>query len=547
VTRTTLLRAAAFMALGGLVAPSCSEGIDDLSPDHPPIPANFSPAPSGLRRLLGRQYINSVRVLLGGAGAQAATPPPDGSLHGFDSIAAAELSLPPTAVATYEASARAIGHAAVADPATLAAILPCTPTGPADAACHRQFVTSFGRLAWRRALDAPEVDRIAAIAQRASSEYSDFKAGVAYAISALLQSPNFLYMVELGERAQDLPEEMHRLTKGELLTRMSFFLLDQTPGAELLDFVDQHDLDAETIRQLAHQLVERPEAHGALAAFYSEILRVRDLEDLSKSEELFPQFSPALAQAMKEETLRLVDDIVWERDTDVRELLTADYTFVNQDLTALYGIAPPAADGFKKVTLPDGQTRSGILSTSAFLSRFAHPDQTSPTRRGLFVRTTVLCEDISPAPPGVNTTLPGPSSQQTLKQQLEAHMREDQCKGCHALMDPIGFALESYDAIGAFRTHDNGLPIDTTATDVVGIGSFASARELGALLREDPRVSLCVIKNLLRSSLGHMETPGEKPAIGELDDVFAAGGYRMRALLVELCASPVFQLVGDPK
>ena len=544
--RSIILRSVALLVAIGAVAPACSDDLDELFPPGAALPANFAPAPGGLRRLLSRQYVSSVRVLLGEAGAQAATPPTDGSLHGFDSIAAAELSLPPSAVATYEASARAIGQAAIADQATLNGILPCTPAGPADAACHRQFVTSFGRVAWRRGLEQPEVDRITGIAQAASTAYADFNLGVAYAIAALLQSPNFLYMVELGEPAQDLPE-MRRLTKGELAARMSFFLLGQTPDAALLDFVDQNELDELAIRKLAEQLVARPEAREELSAFYGEILRIRDLADLAKNQELFPQFNTDLGQAMKEETLRIIDEVVWTQDMDIRELLTADFTFVNQDLAALYGVAPPAGDDFVKVTLPESQMRSGILSTSAFLSRFAHPDQTSPTRRGLFVRNTVLCEVIEPPPPGVSTTLPGATSDMTLKEQLQQHMKDPSCNGCHRLMDPIGFALENYNAIGAFRTKDNELPIDSTATDVEGIGSFASARELGELLREDPRVSLCVIKNLLRSSLGHLETPGEKSSIGQMDEAFAAQGYRMQALLVELVASPVFQLVGDPK
>lgn len=548
--RSMIIRAAVMAALASVVAPACSDDYDDLFPSDEETPdgeiENFVPAPGGLRRVLSRQYVSSVRVLLGEAAAQAAAPPTDASLHGFDSIAAAELSLPPIAVAAYESSARAVADAAVADPAALAAVLPCTPAGTADAACLRQFVTSFGRLAWRRPLEPAEIDRVTAIAQAAAQAYTDFNAGVAYAITALLQSPNFLYLVEVGAPDPENPA-VRRLTPRELITRASFFLLDRTPDAALLDLADQGPLAPDALRNLARQLVARPEARDAVARFYEEILRIRGIEDVSKSAELFPQWSPELAQAMKEETLRLLEDVIWTRDADVRELITADYTYVNQDLAALYGVAPPPGDDFVRVTLPPDQMRSGLLSTSAFLSRFAHPNQTSPTRRGLFVRTTLLCEEVQPPPPGVSTTLPGPTSNMTLKEQLQQHMKDPTCNGCHSFIDPIGFALENYDATGAFRTKDNGETIDPTAEGVVGLGSFASARELGELLKDDPRVSLCVVKNLLRSSLGHLETPGEEPAIEAVHEAFGASGYRMQDLLVELVASPAFQLVGEPK
>lgn len=546
--RSSVLRAATMALLAAVVAPACSDDVDDLFNDPPAeVPETFAPAPGGLRRLLAGEYVDSIRVLLGDAAAAAATPPPDSSLHGFESIAAAELSLSPSAVATYEASARAAALAAVTDPAALASILPCQPTGTADAACHRQLVERFGRLAWRRPLDTAELDRITAIAQAAATAYGDFNTGVLYAVSAILQSPNFIYLVEVGEPDPDDPA-VRRLTPHELVARMSFFLLDQTPDAALLDAADQGPLDDEALRALARQLVARPESRAALERFWLELLRIRDLEDVSKSQDLFPQWSQDLAHAMKEETLRLLEDVIWTRDTDARELLVADYTWVNQDLAALYGVAPPAGGDFTRVTLPASQNRSGLLSTSAFLSRFAHPDINSPTRRGLFVKDILLCEEVAPPPPGVNTTLPEPSGEVvTLRKRLEQHMAIEGCGGCHSQMDPIGFALENYDAIGAYRTEDNGIPIDSAVTDVLGIGTFASARELGLILRDDPRVTMCMVKNVLRSSLGHLETEGEMPAIEAVHEAFGASGFRVQELLVELVASPAFRLVGEPK
>ena len=238
--RSMVLRAAALTMLAGIVTPACSgDDLDDLFPALPGDgSASFEPAPGGLRRMVASEYIGSIRVLLGDDAAEAATPPPDSSLHGFESIAAAELSLSPSAVATYEASARAVAQAAVSDPGALAALLPCQPAGPEDAACHRQLVTRTGRLAWRRPLEPAEIDRITAIAQQAATDYENFDAGVVYALSALLQSPHFLYLVEVGDPDPDNPS-VRRLTPHELVTRLSFFLLDHTPDAALLDLADR--------------------------------------------------------------------------------------------------------------------------------------------------------------------------------------------------------------------------------------------------------------------------------------------------------------------
>ena len=263
---------------------------------------------------------------------------------------------------------------------------------------------------------------------------------------------------------------------------------------------------------------------------------------------MFPQWSPDVAHAMKEETLRILDEVIWTRDADARELVTADFTFVNQDLAALYGVAPPPGDDFVRVTLPASQNRSGLLSTSAFLSRFSHPDRNSPTRRGLFVKDILLCDPVDPPPPGVTTTLPEPSDEQvTLRQRLQQHMEDIKCAGCHLQMDPIGFALEHYDPIGNYRTEDNGLPVDSVVEDVLELGSFSSARELGLILREDPRLTLCMVKSMLRGALGHLETEGEAPALEDVHEAFSASGYRIQELLVELAASPAFRLVGEPK
>lgn len=554
--------AAAFLALSLGLLPACSGADDDLglpglssggtsgntsgsstsNTDDPLVPA-----PGGMRRLLARQYVSSVRGIFGPVAAAAANPPADSTLHGFDNIGATELSLPATAVEAYETSARAVAEAVIDDAPTLDQLLPCTPMGIDDTACFQAFVTDVGRLAWRRPLDAHETDLLVKLAEAAATEYQSFEAGLGYAIMGLLQSPYFIYSVEVGEPDPQNPP-YRKLTGYELASRMSFFLLDTTPDAALLDQVEAGALATpEGVRAVAADMIAAPQARAALASFFSELYRLRDLATLQKDTVLYPKFTDTLPAAMKQEALELVNDIIWVRNADARELFTADYAFVNAELAGLYGVAAPPS-GFKKTTLPAEQKRSGILGSAAFLSRFSHPGITSPTRRGLFVQAALLCHEIPPPPVGVDTTFPAddPSQPKTMKQKLQNHMKDPNCSSCHVQMDPIGFALENFDAIGGYRVADKGLPIDPTGT-VEGLGSFASPADIGAILSEDPRGTACIIRNIYRNSMGHLETKGEVPALRDLEEAFEASGYRVQSLLVELVASPAFQLVNEPK
>jgi hypothetical protein len=293
-------------------------------------------------------------------------------------------------------------------------------------------------------------------------------------------------------------------------------------------------------------LLLRPEARNALGNYYSEVFKLRELDGLVKDSNVFPQFSPTLAQAMREETLRLIEDVVWERDADFLEILDAPYAFVNAELATLYGVDAPAGGTFAKVDLPEGQGRGGLLGQASFLSVFSHATTTSPTLRGRFVRETILCQSIPAPPNNVVTDLPTDSEAKTMRDKLAAHQIDPSCAGCHVLMDNIGFALENFDGIGAYRSTENGVTIDPES-GIDGMGEFASPVELGALLRRQPDVAACVVRNIFRASTGHVETGGEELALEGLVSDFEGAGYRVQDLLVELVASDAFRIVGVPQ
>ena len=511
----------------------------------------FTPAEGGMRRLMQAQYVDSIALLLGSdaaAAAEEAGLPTDSPLHDFDAIGNAELALTGTGVEDYEAAATAAATAAIGNTTRLATYVPCVADGPQDAACYTEIAEVWGHLAWRRAPSSEEVERVRAIAE-AAQEWGegDFLTGVKYELMAILQSPNFLYMAEVGEPDPEDPTRM-RLTSTELITRMSFFLQGRTPDRQLLELAETGGLETEEqIRTVAKHMLSKPAARVALANFYDEALHLRDLPTIGKSPEYFPQFNDELTDAMRQSMLLFVEDLVFELDADARELFSADYAFVNEPLAEIYDVSAPN-DGWGPVTMPDAHARAGFLGSAAFLARYAHAIDTSPTRRGNFVLGKFLCAEAPPPPPDVNPNLPetDPDNPVTMKEKLEIHMTDPACSSCHQLMDPIGFALENFDAIGQYRTEDhNGLPIDSFG-EVPGFGSFSSPAEIGQVLYEDPRTASCFVANFVRGSMGRLETVGEAEMLYLVEEVFANGGYSLQDLMVELVASPVFRYVSEP-
>lgn len=514
---------------------------------------DFTPAPGGMRRLLPRHVVGSIEVLLGPAVASQVEGVPEvPQLHGFAAIGAAEIALGATDVSQLEQVATLAASAAVADRGRLGQIAPCVLEPAPNRACYDEVASAVGRLAWRRPLDADERARLVALgdaghAWAVRGGLADpFGAGLQYELMALLQSPSFLYLVEIGEPDPDVPER-RRLSPHELAARLSFFLLGRTPDEALLDAADAGELDTDAgVRAVASTLLGRPEARAALDAFYAELLYLDDLANLSKDPALYPEFDGELTASMRGETLAFLRDLVWERDADAREIFTADQTFVDGNLALLYGVEPPA-EGTAKVTLPPGQERSGLLGHASFLTRFAHPGLTSPTRRGNLIAARFLCDEVPPPPPGVNPTLPeDPGVPETMRDKLERHQEDPTCASCHLYMDPIGLALEHFDSIGEWRPSDRGMAIDTAGA-IEGLGAFSGPRELGQRLAEDERTARCMVKNFLRASLGHLETDGERWEVRRLADGFAEDGHHLQDLMIELVASPAFKWVGDPK
>jgi hypothetical protein len=248
---------------------------------------------------------------------------------------------------------------------------------------------------------------------------------------------------------------------------------------------------------------------------------------------------------MRTEVLLLVDDLVWRQDRDLRALFTERRAYVNSELAAHYGLVVPEATSvaYVPVDLPADGARAGILGLGAFLTMNAHAVDNSPTLRGKYILERVLCATVPPPPGDVDVTLDtGDTGAETLRERLEQHRDDPACAGCHALTDPPGLLFEHFNAIGAWRDDENGLPIDTSG-ELLGT-PLSGSGELGDVLAEHPSVGPCVVKQLYRHAQGRIDTEADTVTLAELEQGFADSGHRFQPLLLDLISHPSFRVVG---
>ena len=506
----------------------------------------FTPPPGGIRRLLVYQYTNSIEYMFGPEAAAAANPPADVPLHGYASIGATQLSPSSPTVERYELSSLAIADAAIADLATFASHVPCVQDSPDDA-CYQEVAETIGHMAWRRPLTDAEIDSAVETATEARAwGDGDFYAGLKYELVRLLLSPHFLYVKETGVQDGGEPSQ-YWLTQPELVTRMSLLLLGRTPSLELLEAAENGDYEgADAVEQLTRNMLADPSAPDAISEFFAEYL---DLYEISaKDTEMFPKYSEALVESMQMETELLLREIIWEENSDWHTFLSSNTTYVDGALADLYGMAASPTT-WQKAVLPEEQKRVGFLGQASFLARNAHGDGNSPTRRGQYIQERFLCFSVPPPPPEVIPDLPEPPDGPiTLRELLETiHLNDEGCAACHAYMDPYGFTFEGFNALGAWRTEDNGLPIDTAVVDGT-FGPLADASELAAKLAADPRIGRCLVDNMIRFGRGSLEDPAnEAQQMLALYDEFGAAEFRVQEMLVSFVMSPMFRHVGEAK
>ena len=486
-----------------------------------------------LRRLTREQYDNSIRELLGVEGHPSLALAADEKLAAFYSNSISPVSR--LSVEQYRDAAEDLAVTAVKQVDTLAG---CTGADQ-NAACADKFIQSFGRRAFRRPLSAEEAARYRGLFD--ANVARGFGEGIRVVLQTLLQSPNFIYHLELTPAPAGVA--VTPLGGYEVASRLAFALWDSSPDVQLLDAAGAGKLETKDgLRTEAERLLQSDRAKDALSSFHVQWLGLDSLLDTEKDPQLFPQFTDALKGAMRDEATGFADFVIRRGDGRLQTLLSAPFTIASPDLLSLYGAsASPAADGTVQL---DPMQRAGLLTQAGYLAAHAHANQTSPVHRGLLVRKNLLCTDLPDPPANVNTNPPTPDPSSTTRQRFEQHRNDPSCAGCHQLLDPIGVGFENYDAIGRYRTNENGLPIDSAGELVsagMSSGTFNGAVELAKKLSTSPEVRACVQKQWFRFSLGRFEGAEDACTLKSLNDDFAASDFDVKKLLLSLVTSDAFR------
>jgi len=311
----------------------------------------------------------------------------------------------------------------------------------------------------------------------------------------------------------------------------------------LLDAAAAHQItQAGGLATQAARLLASDRLPAAMQNFFDELYRLDDLDTLPQLTTSFPQMTPTLGPAMRTETLMMVNDVVFTKKGDFRDIFDSKTTFVNTELAKLYGLPNPGGTGFAAVTLPDSGMRVGFLGQASLLARTSQPDRSSATRRGKFIQESLLCHDIAAPPPNIApfpAMVPG-----TTRDRLTAHRQSPSCAPCHQIMDPIGLALENFDGIGAFRAMDGGKTIDASG-DLDGV-AFDGQRQLASVIKMHPDLSTCVARNVYRYAVAHIETEAERTSLEPVFKSFQDSGYRFQSLLEGVVMTPGFVLAAKP-
>ena len=422
-------------------------------------------------------------------------------------------------------------------------IFVCQPTEPSqEEACAKEILSTLMRRAYRRPVSDADVEGPMDFYREGRSE-GDFDVGIGKALSAVLMNPEFLFRVELDPDGV-ASGETYRISDIELASRLSFFLWSSLPDDELLDAAVRGELSRpDELDRQARRMLADPRSYNLATNFAGQWLQLRNLESFSPNPRLYPDFDDNLRQAFREETERFVDSVLRE-GRSVLALLKTDYTFLNGRLAKHYGIPGIYGSRFRRVSLGDDSERGGLLRHGSRLAVTSYATRTSPVRRGKWVLDNIYGAPPPPPLPNVpaldETSV---SASLPMRQRLSAHRTNPVCASCHRTIDPVGFALENFDAVGRWRDHegDNG-PIDVSG-GLPGVGEFDGVAGLEAGLLSRPELFAgTVTEKLLTFALGRGVEYYDAPAVRKIVREAEPDGYRLLSLVLGIVKSVPFQM-----
>jgi hypothetical protein len=503
-----------------------------------------------IRRLNRVEYRNTIRDLMGVDYPATEELPSDDVGYGFDNIADV-LSLAPVHLEKYLAAAEKIVSEVFLDVKRRERFLSWRGDARNPREAARRILTEFARRAYRRLVSPQEVERLLQLVDKARQDGDGPEEALQVAFKAVLVSPHFLFRIERDpapdeKRPLPLPAEryvpgVYPISEYELATRLAYFLWSSMPDEELFQVADKgqlrQNLDAQVKRML-----QSPKSRALVENFAGQWLQLRNLSSIMIDPKLFPRYDAFMRESMQRETEMYFEYILRE-DRSILEFLDSDYTFLNERLARHYGIEGVQGLEMRLVKLPD-RRRGGILTHASILTVTSNPTRTSPVKRGKFILENILGTPPPPPPPDVpeldndkNAVLTG-----SLRQRMEKHRENPGCAVCHVKMDALGFGLENFDAIGAWRTKDGSFEIDPSGTLPDGT-TFRNPAELRqALLQQADQFRRCLAEKLLTYALGRGLEPTDNVFLREIVAQTKQGGDRFSALILAIVHSDPFQL-----
>ncbi len=539
------------LVLTSLLGSAACAGRDTADVASAPVPAiemrDFAPGPIAMRRLTRAQYAATLRGVFGQALKIWAPPEVDVAEEGLATVGSKVASVTPAGMEGYHKSARQVA-ATVLGPSRRASVVSCTPADVSapDDACAAAFVDAVAPLLLRRALVPGESQRYVQRARAATETLGDFWAGLESVLVGWLVSPEFLFVQErAGEPAPD--GSGARLTPTTLASRLSYFFWGRGPDRALLDAAADGSLatDDGYVAQVDRLLADEIALERGVRALFTDLLDLDHLASIDKDDALFPALTAAALEDAREQTLRTVVDHLLVQRADYRDLFTTRKTFMTRNLGPIYEV--PVSEDWAPYTFPEDSARAGLLGHVSFLALNARAVRSSPVLRGVFVLDKLLCISIPPPPADVSfdTVATGDNNAPTARERLAVHRKEPSCAGCHTVIDNIGLALENFDAIGRFRTHESGVPIDTSG-ELMGTG-YADVRGFHTAMRNAPNLANCMVRKLYMHGVGRPFVGAEWDLLTALTTDFAADGHDFVGLMRNIALSHGFRATSGPE
>lgn len=520
-----------------LVLTGCGETGGKRNPTVEPAPVGGPPM---VRRLTESQYRASVADIFGEEVPVVARFGRALRSHGLIAVGTGHAGVTPFSMEQYDSAAAGVADY-ILDAERRDRYMPCKPDDEKgfDSACASEFVRHYGEQLFRRPLSDEQVQRFVQAAQTGSDELGSFHSGLKYALIGLMNSPEFLLRVERTQQVDGAVVELDAYSKA---SRLSFFLTDSSPDAELLRAAENGELNTQAgLEKQVDRLLASPQFEAAVRAFFSDMLEFDLFEDVAKDTKIYPAFNSTVAEEAQEQTLRTISHHLINQSGDYRELFTLRETFMTRALGIVYRQPVPTRNGWEKTVFSQDSGRAGIQNHISFLALHAHPGRSSPTLRGMAVREVFLCQEVPDPPPDVDFSAiddPQANPMPTARDRLWAHNSQPACAGCHKIMDPPGLALENFDGLGTWRSRENGAVIDASGS-LDGM-AFSNPVEFGRALSEHPESPRCLAEKLYRFAVGRDTVWGERAYMDYLIERFAASGYQVPALMRTIALSENF-------